>query len=249
MRSALDGFLAQVRTIEKFIEVRAQLIAFGQAPRRSDSTIAVLRRSVRDIGVAGMQPSLDGSVLLIAAAFEQFVSDLMIAYADGMPAIIPAYGDLPNALRSANERFTGEAISRTRNSRFTEFELQRFISNLNDCHTGRPYILNGAAIALNDRNLNSGTLRELISRLGVENIWAVVGSTRGLQRWSGPGGAKIAVSRAQTQLNELVNNRNHIAHRVGSTALGPQVVASYIRFGRALTRSLVRALENHAASL
>lgn len=250
MQVALDEFLVQVKLIESTIRLRDKLVAFGRVSSRNfDPTTKGLHRSVRRIGLSGMQPSLDGSVLLIVAAFEQFVSDVMIAFAAELPDNVSAYGNLPNAIRSANERLTGEAL-RSGRSRFTQYDLQRFVTNLRDCQAGVvPYVLNGEAMALNDRNLNASRLRELISRLGIQDIWTVVASTRTLQRWSGPGGANVAGARAKNQLNELINNRNQIAHRVGSTTPGPEVIRSYIRFERALARSLVKGLKDHVASL
>ena len=170
MRIALSEFLAQVKSIERTIELRDHLVAFGRVPSApSNPTSAVLRRSVRQIGLSGMQPSLDGSVLLIAAALEQFVSDLMVAFVADLPTKVPEYTNLPHAIRSANERFTGEALSRSR-QRFTEYDLQRFVRNLRDCHSGGNYTLNGEAMALNDRNLTAGVLQDLISRLGIQDI-------------------------------------------------------------------------------
>ncbi|MBI2872155.1 MAG: hypothetical protein HYY00_03070 [Chloroflexi bacterium] len=194
-----------------------------------------------------MQPGLDGAVLLISAAFEQFVSDLLIAFSADLPGKVASYDHLPKAVKSANERYTGEALDRSR-SRFADYELRRFVSNLRDCLTGAtPYTLNGEAIALNDRNLKANTLRELFGRLGIKDVWTEIGATRTLQRWSGPGGAKTAKSRAQSRLNELIDNRNRIAHRVGGTALGPDEILSYAHFGRTLARCLVKVLEDYAS--
>lgn len=251
MRAALEEFLTYVRTIEKTINLRARLLVFGQSsPAQLNPPAKVLRQSVRNLEVAGLQPSLDGSVLLIASAFERFVSEMMIGFTDDLPGIKPIYNDLPNAIRSANEIHTGDALSHRRFADFTDYELRLFVSNLKDCHAGLvPYTLNGAAIALNERNLKSGILKTLIGRLGVNDIWKLVASTRVLQRWSGPGGAKPAAMRAQTRLNELIDDRNRIAHRVGSTTIGPDGVLSYVQFGRAFTKSLVESLEGHARSL
>ena len=244
MREALGNFLTQVQSIERTIELREGLVEVGRIPpRHLHPTAAELRRKVRQVGLSGMQPSLDGSVLLTAAALEQFVSDLVVAFVAELPARIPVYGDLPNAIRSANERLTGEALNRSR-ARFTDYDLRQFVINLRDCQAGVvPYVLNGEAIALNDRNLKPGQLRDLISRLAVGDIWKSVASTRTLQRWSGPGGAKTTESRAKTQLSELIDNRNNIAHGVGRTTLGPQTILSFMRFARVLARSLVTALE------
>ena len=250
MRAAFGEFLVQVKLIERTIELRGSLVEFGREPLpHSNPAAVVLHKSVRKIGLSGMQPSLDGAVLLIVAAFEQYVADLIVAFAASLPGQVALYDDLPKAIKSANERFTGKALSRNR-SRFAEYDMQRFVSNLRDCHTGvTPYTLNGEAIALNERNLTASTFRELFSRLGIYDIWTAVASTRTLQRWAGPGGAKPTGSRAKNQLNELIDNRNQIAHRVGSTVLGPETILAYIRFGRTLARSLVKVLEDYASSL
>ena len=232
------------------MDLRDRLIAVGQDPPENlNSSAKALRTTVRQLGLSGMQPSLDGSVLLLAAAFEQFVSDLIIAFVSDLPNRILAYNDLPRSIQSANERLTGEALSQRR-SGFSISDRQRFVHNLRNCQTGTvPYVLNGEALALNNRNLNSGTLTELLRRLGVRDIWQDVGRTRVLQRWSGPGGAALARSRATTTLNDLIENRNKIAHRVGVATLGPDIIRSYLRFERALSRSLVKALNNYADSL
>ena len=250
MQVALHQFLDRVRSIERTLELRDYLEAFGQgSPRNLNTEARVFRRWVRQIGLSGLQPSLDGSVLLLAAAFEQFVSNLIIAFAAELPHIVQSYSDLPNAIQSANERFTGEALNDNR-SRFTPSDRQRFVDNLRGCHAGLiPYVLNGEAIALNNRNLDSRTLRNLISRLGVDNIWKVIGTNRTLQRWSGPGGAQAARSRAQNRLNDLIEDRNRIAHRVGSSTPGPAVIRSYIEFQRALARSLTKGLDSYAKTL
>ena len=164
---------------------------------------------VRQIGQAGMQPGLDGSVLLLAAAFEQFVLDVMIAYAADLPTIIPAYADLPNGIRSSNERLTGESLSRRDRSRFGTYELRQFVENLRNCQAGvEPYVLNGVAIAQNDRNLKANILTNLFTRLGIQEIWTVIDTTRLLSNWPGLSGPSAAVSRAKNELNEFIDTRN-----------------------------------------
>ncbi len=97
-----------------------------------------------------MQPTLDGAVLLLAAALEQFVSNLVNAFTAILPDIVPKYGDLPERIRSANENMTGEALSvRGYRSRFSDYDVRQFIDNLSICRTeiGR-YTLNGEALVV-----------------------------------------------------------------------------------------------------
>ena len=225
-------------------------MAYGQAPPGSlNQSAAILRRAVREGGVAGMQPILDGAVLLLVAAFEQFVSAVIVEFAGDLPRIVPVYGDLPQSVRSANERHTGEALSRMR-SRFADYTLRRFVDNLRDCQAGKsPYVLNGEAMALNDRNLTQGVLQDLISRLGINDIWEPVSASRSLKRWSGKGGAKVAQSRSKNRLNELIRQRNNIAHGVAQPTLGSEVIRDHIRFQRVLSRALAKSIEDHASFL
>lgn len=253
MKAALSAFLSRIEAIEGIIRLRDGLILLGRVtPSRAaglEPAGSLVRSSVRKLGQAGMQPILDGSVLLVTAAFEQFVSDVMIAYADDLPSVVSAYRNLPNAIRSANERYTGEALQRTRN-RFSDYQLHSFTKNLADCHQGvEPYVLNGEAIVLNERNLKANVLKDLINRLGVTDIWREVARTRVLQRWSGPGGARAAESRAKNQLNELIDDRNLIAHRVGTPVLGPDTIRSYTKFVCAMAKSMVKSLEDHSSHL
>ncbi len=250
MRVALNQFLARLDSIERIVTLLGNLVEFGRLPSGASNPAGVtLHNLVRQVGQSGMQPILDGCVLLLAAAFEQFISDLMVAFVEDLPVAIPRYEDLPHAIKSANDRQTGEALGNSR-SRFDEYELRKFVKNLAECHAGMtPYALNAEAIALNDRNLNSGTLRNLIGRLGVDNIWERVASTPTLQGWSGPRGSTVTLSLAQNRLNEFIRDRNQIAHRVGGAALGSQAILSIIEFKYALATSIVETLEDHFSNL
>ena len=190
-----------------------------------------------------MQPMLDGSVLLLSAAFEQFVADVMVSYSMRLPSIYRAYSDLPDPIQRANVRCTGEAL-RNGDAGFDAPERQRFVENLNACLSGdEPYTLNGVAIAFNRRNMTANRLRELIGLLGVSNIWNVMPSTRAMKDWSPQDSAASARQRARAQLDSLIEERNQIAHKVGNTAPGYTVVRSYLMSTRAIAKALVESLE------
>ena len=251
MRVALRKFVNQVDSIERNIDIRDNLVHFGlQTQESPDTIVETLRLLVRQTGQAGMQPILDGSVLLLAAAFEQFVTDVMIAYAAGLPAIIPTYAELPRSIHSSNERQTGVALIGDGPNRFANYKLQQFVENLRRCQAGNtPYVLNGEAMALNDRNLRVNVLRDLFNRLGIQDIWTVIDASRFLNIYPGLSEPSAAVDRAKNELNEFITTRNQIAHSVGNTTIGPDSLRSHILFKRALSQSLVEGLEDHTRSL
>ncbi len=252
MRAALRQFHNRVSSIEGTVDLRDSLVRIGSQTSESlDPAAEALRQLIRQIGQAGMQPSLDGSVLVLTAAFEQFIADVMIRYVEDLPTIIPAYADLPYAIRLSNERQTGVAITRDGifSDRFTDFELRQFVTNLKGCQDGVTlYVLNGEAIVLNDRNLRPGILQNLFSRLGIANIWTIVDPAPLLIIWPHLSGQEAVASRARNELNEIIETRNQIAHRAGSTTIGPDSLRSYISFQRRLAEALVEGLENHTRS-
>ena len=244
MRVALNSFLDRVRTIEITASIRDRLVEFGREPAAHLNLYGVmLHSSTRLLGESGLQPMLDGSVLLLCAAFEQFVADIMVSYAQQLPIIYRTYSSLPRAIRTANESFTGEALS-NRDAAFEQHEKQRFVENLRSCLSGdAPYVLNGEAIAFNRRNLKAERLRRLFERLGINNVWSVVAYTRSLREWAPSHPPGTARNQAQAELNELIDDRNQIAHKVGSAAPGPDVVRSYLILASAVAKALVESLE------
>ena len=252
MQHALTEFLGRVVSIERTIDLIDALLEFGQAsPESVPPEGSKLHQAVGEIRRAGLQPVLNGSVLLLAAALERFVTDIIIAFSDNLPTIVSKYEDLPERIRTNNERMTGQAIgdSRYRN-RFEVYELPRLIENLRNCQTGEDsYVLNGEALALHNSNLNPETLRELTGRLGIRNVWDKIGSAEALQEWAAQEGVEPGKSIASTRLDEFIKARNQIAHGGGNTNPGSGVVRNFSRFELALAKSLVEVFTNYAGSL
>lgn len=250
MQQALKELLGQVESIQRTVDLRENLVAFGSSsPQNLSSQGENLHRVVRQIGQSGLQPSLNGSVLLLAAALEQFTSNTIIEYAANLPKVIPNYEDLPKSVRSANEELTGQALS-THRTWFADYDRRRFVENLTRCNAGDvPYVLNGEALALQGRNLRAGNLRDLFSRLGISDVWNLAGCTKVLKDWSGSQSTESTNSLAKNKLNELIDVRNQLAHGFGSSNPGPNDVNSYLQFIQALSKSLVEGLTTHSSGL
>ena len=252
MQQALSEFQSRVVAIEGTIDLRDALMTFGQVPRENLAPeSATLHLLISEISELGLQPILNGSVLLLSAALEQFVADVIIAFAEDLPRIVVNYGDLPERIRNANERMTGEAISvgNFRN-RFSDYVRHDLVDNLKNCQAGKvPYVLNGEALVLHNRNLNPDTLGELTGRLGIRDIWHKIGSTEALKEWATQENAEPGQAIARTRLEELIETRNQIAHGVGNANPGANIVRNFYRFESALVRSLVEVLTNYSGSL
>ena len=252
MQQALSELLVRVESISQTIDLHDQLIAFGQAEPESVPAVgSELHRVVSEIGQSVLQPVLNGAVLLVAAAFEQFVTDTIVEFSEQLPNIVSKYEQLPERIRSNNERMTGQAIGDNRyRNRFEVYELPRFVENLRNCQIGiSPYFLNGQALALHNSNLNSQTLSQLTSRLGVEGIWALLGSSEVLKEWLELDDPRDIQNSAMRSLDELIDTRNKIAHRVGVANPASNIVRRLVSFVKALAQALVAILNEYADSL
>ena len=252
MQQALIEFLGRVVSIERTIDLLDPLLEFGQAsPESVPPQGANLHHIVGEIRQAGLQPVLNGSVLLLAAALEQFATDIIVAFSANLPNIVSKYENLPERIRSNNERMTGQAIGDGRfRNRFEVYELPRLIENLRNCQAGKvPYTLNGEALALHNRNLNPDTLGELTGRLGIRDAWDKIGSAEALREWAAQEGVEPGKSIASTRLEEFIKARNQIAHGGGNTNPGSGVVRNFSRFESALAKSLVEVFTNYSGSL
>ena len=252
MQQVLIEFLGRVVSIERTIDLLEPLLEFGQAsPESVPPEGAKLHNIINEIRQAGLQPILNGSVLLLAAALEQFVTNIMVSFSDILPNIISKYENLPERIRFNNERMTGQAIGDGRyRSRFEDYELPRLIENLRNCQAGEiPYVLNGEALALHNRNLNPDTLGELTGRLGIRDLWDKIGSAEALREWAKEQNIEPGKSIVSTRLTEFIETRNQIAHGLGDTSPGSNVIHNFLQFETALAKSLVEVFINYAGSL
>ena len=249
VQEALIKFQDRVASIEQTIDVVDALLEFGQAsPESVPSEGTRLHKVVGEIRQAGLQPVLNGSVLLLAAVLEQFVTDTIVEFSDNLPNVVPKYEDLPERIRSNNEQMTGQAIGDGRyRNRFEDYELPRLVENLRNCQAGEvPYVLNGEALALHNRNLNPDTMSQLMGRLGIRNLWDKIGSAEALRQWAIQENAVPSESIARTRLDELIQARNQIAHSAGNANPGSNVVRNFLRYETALAKSLVEVFADYA---
>ena len=101
MQQALSEFQGRVVSIERTIDLLDALLEFGQAlPESVPPEGAKLHHVVGEIRQAGLQPILNGSVLLLAAALEQFVTDIIAAFSGNLPNIVSKYENLPERILS-----------------------------------------------------------------------------------------------------------------------------------------------------
>lgn len=206
MQTALREFLRDVDEVKVYLDLLQGVMEFAVA-----TTSAVvgaharnLAQRAREAGTPAIQIGHDGALLTLSASFEEFVTDLVSRYAEGLPTVIKNYSSLPERFRREHERSTGEVLSRFPSDRVQAFVPEVLVENLLNCYRDVvPYRLNGQAVALTDHNVNGSELKTVFARVGISNVWDRVGRKTQVRDWFGVTSAQDCSARAKKQTRPI----------------------------------------------
>jgi hypothetical protein len=208
MRSTLDEFLATIRDLDVYV----------QSIEPVNSTLA----SVADPMIRGyltVRRQLDSAafIVLLYAAFEKFVEDLVWSHTELLSATIK-YDDLSDALRKKHVEQSASLLAKGRlgEGRYVGLTPAAAIANLHQCVSGaRPYKLNQHAILYHENNLRPSTVHGLFLLTGVSGINDLAGRAEPMLKWNlTKNGAldPVALTSIETRVNDIVELRNQAAH-------------------------------------
>lgn len=184
-------------------------------------------------------PIFSGSLLLyLCGRFEYFVRELVSTIVDDMVDKVPSYQDLPESLRR-------EYIDRTLSINQNPFKFNHtrataaalaaeLASNLTgNCGPSLGLRLDASVVTITEANMNSTTLTELFKRVAIDRVWDTLGKQLPLQSYLGEGNEQDCKKAAVARLDDIMKERNRIAHPTGSTifpdAKTVDDVAQYLR--------------------
>lgn len=202
-------------------------------------------------------------VVALYASFEKFVENLIAAYVR-LEAGRVEYAALPKKLTDKHLAGTAELLWRGRrgDSRYVGLSELGVVKNLFECLSGaKPYELNEAVVIAHDGNLRAGEIDALFGAVGFEQICdracradAVVAWYCTAQGLDTPprDGVKRAV--IEERLKDIVERRNHVAHRGGypDNLLGGEAMGEAVAFIESLGKAIFgvvvgRYLDTHHA--
>ena len=113
VQDALDIFLEELTHLKGYLALTEEIIAFGSTSETVGlpGQIAALKVNIQTAGSRVFQFTFDGAILILAANFEQFVTNTAVRFLETLPSHVPRYEGLPERIRDSNERYTGEALT------------------------------------------------------------------------------------------------------------------------------------------
>jgi hypothetical protein len=240
MRSTLDEVLATLEDLKTYVQSIDPVNA---------ALAGIVDPTIRGYLTVRRQLDCAGFIVVLYAAFEKFVEDLVWSHTEIQSAAV-AYHDLSDRLRKKHLEQSASLLAKgyLGEGRYASLTPANAIANLHQCVSGgRPYKLNRHAVLYHESNLRPSIVNDIFSLTGVSAINELVRAAEPLVQWNlkvtavlGP----VPLSSIERRLEEIVELRNQTAHTgVGlGQVLGSAEMQEHIEFMRAYCRALYQVV-------
>lgn len=168
-------------------------------------------------------PIFSGSILLyLCGRFESFVRELIGTIVDDLVDKAASYDDLPVMLRKVyltHILAINDNPNKYNHSPETAAalasELAENLAGGTDANASLR--VNASTITITESNMNPGTLDSLFKRVGILRPWDTLGKQLSLKRYLDEGGDDSCKKAAMARLEEIMKERNRVAHPTAAT--------------------------------
>jgi hypothetical protein len=184
-------------------------------------------------------PIFSGSLLLyLCGRFEYFVRELISTIVDDLVDKAARYQELPESLR---KEYLDRTLAINQNPKRFNYapssasalaaELANNLAGNNDDGTGLR--VDATAITITEANMNSIVLADLFKRVAIDKSWDTLGKQLPLKTYLGESADQDCKKAAMTRLDDIMTERNRVAHPTGATvfpdAKAVEEIAGYLR--------------------
>lgn len=247
VEAAMKDFELDLARAERLLDLIIQFREFGSSAATPDA--AAQWDEARELHsmtgpVRTDLPVFSGSILLyLVGRFEYFVAETTEVATDILVASATTYDALPTSIRKHLRSKTLDVAREPRKYRFEDSQVNQLLDDLVQREKpggSPPFNVNSKLISMTDNNMRADTLDEVLRRLGVEKVWDELGKQVDIKLYfggiTGDGQCKEA---ARRRLNDLIGERNDVAHPTGGTNFpSAEEVLDHVRFLLLLARGI-----------
>ncbi|MGK5551626.1 HEPN domain-containing protein [Actinomadura kijaniata] len=199
-------------------------------------------------------PLISGSmVLYLCGRFEYFVRQVIESMVDEIANQVTHYENLPNALRDELKRRTLEVVKTPSKYGFSSDEADALLiglaENLNGQTGGGSIIINSKVLSITESNMRAEVFSEVMKRVGMKEIWKDIGKQAKLKLFLQKQADGECTEAARVRLNDLMKDRNQIAHPTGGTSFpDPDKVLWITEYLEAFAAVLVELCDVHLSA-
>jgi hypothetical protein len=264
MSESLDQLLADLSLIDRYLEIETFLGRFSS--RELPLGAAALAQSgledrefyeflskahLTSKAARSSLPVVTGTLLLYATGrFESFVRECIESAAREIGTKCGKFDSLPKTMRVSLLELTAEVMMNPRKYGHAENGVRAFVRRLAAGYVAitQDDPVNFECISVTDANMRPDILKEICERIGISDIWASMSAQAPMMKFFGNMDAGAVKKEAQSKLNEMMDDRNSIAHPAGTTTFpSSDKVSNYVSFLRDLCTVLESVVETHVA--
>lgn len=188
-------------------------------------------------------PKVSGSTLLyLCGSFERFVRDLIADVIDDYISRVTGYKELSRDLVRAVLKNTVKIAQKPERYQYSDHELARLIKSLSDLLLETPDVpveINSEILTITDANMNPDVIVALFKQIEIKDLWRKIADKPLVYQLFYDKPHPDCHQRARSRLEEIMRQRNLIAHPNMSTAYpSSQQVLESIEYFRALADAL-----------
>lgn len=165
-------------------------------------------------------PILAGSLLLyLTGRFEYCVRQIVEAMVDDIVSKTDNYQCLPHQIRKSIKQKTLEIAQNPKKYGHDEITseaiLESFVLNIKG--TGQGLTVKSEVLSITDANMRPAVLQDLLKTVGLTEFWRDMGRQANIKIALEKSIDQEAAIEAQSRLNEIMEERNQIAHPTNTT--------------------------------
>jgi hypothetical protein len=123
-------------------------------------------------------------------------------------------------------------------------EMQAQLQNMYNCATkDEAYVLDALGISKNERNMRSGEISDLCSRIGLKKLWSKIATLQEVQDFFGQYNLKVVEAELTNRLNSFIRVRNEIIHLQPLTSYGRPWIEAETNFLKLIANSAANELD------
>ncbi|MEO3773204.1 HEPN domain-containing protein [Micromonospora sp. B9E7] len=189
-------------------------------------------------------------LLYLCGRFEYFVRQVIEALGDEIANRAKDYDSLPSSLRDELRRRTLDVAKSPARYGYSSQEADALIvglaTNLDRSQKTEPIMIDSKVLSVTESNMRANTLNEVMKRVGMQDTWKELGKQAKLKIYLQKQSDGECAAAAQRRLDDLMIQRNNIAHPTGGTSFpDPDQVLWMAGFLEELGRSLVELCQVH----
>ena len=222
--SARDEFQADMEKAKNLLELVGEFRDFASsAPDPADQGDSWPEAKVlhaRTSVVRTSLPTMAGSmVLYIAGRYEFFVRQIVEACAQEMVSHANSFDELPKALRTALRAFSLEVAKSPNRYQRSEAEANTVLDQYTSAvvATGNDLLIASGVISITDANMKAEILNDVLKRVGLSDFWREACKQNRVKLYYEENDEGSLQEKLKNDLNELMNQRNQIAHPTSSS--------------------------------